>query len=93
MHLHEFIALKFTEEEGTDDMIKGDQSFHQSHIFIKMAKPLLILLMVADSNQPHMDKLRFIVLVVDGCIRMSIPELNDEYYVLPVPYLEDCEYD
>ena len=77
--------LKLRNEEGNVTMIKDDQSFHQRHIFIKMAKLLLILLMVADSNQPHMDKLRFIFLVVDGCIRMSIPELNDEYYVLPVP--------
>ena len=66
--------LKFRNEEGTVTMIKDDQSFHQRHILIKMANPLLILLIVADSNQPHMDKLRFIALVVDGCIRMSIPE-------------------
>ena len=45
-----------------------------------MAKPLLILLGVADSNQPHVDKLQFMVLMVDDHIRMSMPELNDEYY-------------
>ena len=58
-------------------MIKDDKSFHQSHIFIKMAKPLLILLRMAASNQPHMDKLQFMVLMVDDHIRISMPEIND----------------
>ena len=57
-------------------MIKGDQSFHQRHNFIKMAKPLLDLLKMTNSNQPNMDNLRFMVLMVDDNIRMSIPDLN-----------------
>ena len=57
-------------------MIKGDQSFHQRHILIKMTKPILILLSMADSNQPHMNKLRFRVLMVDDHIRMSMSEIN-----------------
>ena len=57
-------------------MIKVDQYFHQSHIFIKTAKPLLVLLRMADSNQPHMEKLRFMVLMVDDHIRMSMSEIN-----------------
>ena len=81
MHLQEFIALKLRKEEGTVAMIKDDQSFHQRHIFIKMAKPLLILLRMADSNQPHMDKLRFMVLMVDDHIRMSLPDINDKDYL------------
>ena len=77
MHLQEFIALNLRKEEGTSTMIKDDQSFHQRHIFIKMAKPLLILLRMAASNQPHMDKLQFMVLMVDDHIRISMPEIND----------------
>ena len=65
-------------------MIKDDKSFHQRHIFIKMAKPLLILLKMADSNQPHMENLWFMAIMVDDHIRMSIPELNNEYYFPPV---------
>ena len=61
-------------------MIKDDKSFHQSHIFIKIENPLLILLRMADSKQPHMDKLRFMVLIVDDQIRMSMSELNNEGY-------------
>ena len=45
-----------------------------------MAEPLLILLTIADSNQPHMNNLSFMVPMVDDHIRMSIPELNDEEY-------------
>ena len=54
-----------------------------------MAKPLLILLRMADSNQPHMDKLRFMVLMFDDHIRMYMYELNDEDYFPPVTELED----
>ena len=73
-------------------MVKGDQSFHQRHIFIKMANPILILLRMADSNHPHVDKLWFMVLMVDDHIRMSMSELNDEDYFLRVTELEDDEY-
>ena len=45
-----------------------------------MAEPLLVLLRMFNSNQPHMDKLRFMVLMVDDHIRMSMPDLNDEDY-------------
>ena len=65
-------------------MIKGDQSFHQRYIFIKMAKILLILLRMADLNQTHIYKLRLVVLIVDDHIRMYMPELNDEDYFPPV---------
>ena len=58
-----------------------------------MAKPLLILLSMDDSNQPHMYKLRFMVLMVYDHIRMSTIELNDEDYFFPVPELEDDEYE
>ena len=84
VHLQDFITLKLRKEEGTVAMIKGDQSFHQRHIFIKITKPLLILLRMADSNQPHMDKLRFMVLMIYYHIRISMSELNDEEYFLPV---------
>ena len=57
-----------------------------------MAKPLLILLRMANSNQPHMDKLWFMVLMVDDHIRMSMPDLTYEYYFLPIPELEEYEY-
>ena len=45
-----------------------------------MENPLLILLRMADSNQPHMDKLRLMVLMVDYHIRMSMSELDGEDY-------------
>ena len=83
--MQEFIALKLRKEEVTFVMIKDDQSFHQRHIFIKMTKPLIIILRMADSNQPNMDKLRFMVLMVDDHIRISMPKLNDEDYFPPVP--------
>ena len=89
MHLQDFIVLQLNKEEGTVSMIKYDQSFHQRHIFIKMANPILILLSMAESNQPHMEKLRFMVLMVNDYIRMSMYELNDEDYFPPVTYLED----
>ena len=50
----------------------------------KMSNPILILLRMADSNQTHMDKIRFMVLMVDDHIKMSMPGINDEYYLLPV---------
>ena len=84
MHLQEFIEMKLRKEEGTIEMIKDDQSFRQRHIFIKMAKPLPILLRMADSNQPHMDKLRFMVLMVDDHISISMSDINDEYNFPPV---------
>ena len=76
-------------EEETVAMMKDYQSFHQSHIFIKMEKPLFILLRMANSNQPHMEKLCFMVLIVDDYIRMSMPDINDEYYFTPVTALEE----
>ena len=57
-----------------------------------MAKPFFILLRMADSNQTHMDKLQFMVLMVDDNIRISMPDLNDEYYFPHVTKLEDSEY-
>ena len=57
-----------------------------------MAKPLLILLRVADSNQPHVDKLQFMVLMVDDHIIISMPDLNYEDYSPPVTELEYYEY-
>ena len=56
-----------------------------------MTKPILILLSMADSNQPHMNKLRFRVLMVDDHIRMYMPYINDEDYFPPVTELEDDE--
>ena len=47
-------------------------------MFIKMEKPLLILMWMADSNHPHTDKFRFMVLMVDDHIRISMSEINDE---------------
>ena len=91
MYLQEFIAFNLRKEEVTVSMIKIDQSFHHRHIFIKMAKPLLILLSMANSTQPQMDKLRFMVLMVDDHIRMSMSELNDEDYFPPAIGLEDDE--
>ena len=70
-------------------MIKYDQQFYQWNILIKTAKPLLILLSMADSNQPHMDKLWFILIVFDDHIMMSMPELNNEGYFITVTELED----
>ena len=61
-------------------MIKNDQYFRQMKILIKKAKHILILLRVADSNQPHMDKLRFMVLMFDDHISIYMPDLNYEYY-------------
>ena len=89
VHLQEFIALKLRKEEGTFSRIKFYQSFHQRHIFIKMETPLLILLRITDSKQPHRDKLRFMVLMANDHIRMSMSELNDKDYFLPVLELED----
>ena len=62
-------------------MIKYYKSFHQRHILIKISKPLLILLRMYDSNQPHMDKLRFMVLMIDYHIRIAMSELNVEFYL------------
>ena len=58
--------------------MKDDQYFHQRQIFTKMANPLLILLMMANSNHPLLDNLRFMVIMVDDNTRMSMPELNDK---------------
>ena len=91
VHLQDFIELKLRKEEGIFAMIKDNQSFHQRQIFIKMSKPLLILMKMADSNQPHKYKLRFMVLMVDDQISISMSELNDEDYFLHVTELEDDE--
>ena len=91
--MQEFITLRLSKKEGTVTMIKDKKYFHQSRTIIKMSKPLLILLRMSDSNQPHMDKLRFMVLVFDDHIRMSMPELNNEDYFLPVKKLEYDEYE
>ena len=56
-----------------------------------MAEPVLIILKMSNSNQPHMDKLWFMVLMVDDHIWMSMPELNDEDYFTPVTEPEDDE--
>ena len=53
-----------------------------------MENSLLIILSMADSKQTHADKLRFMLLMFDDHIRMSIPELNDEDYFSPVTELE-----
>ena len=87
VHLQEFVALKFIKEEGNFSMIKDGQHFHQMHIFIKIAKPLLILLRITNSNQSHMDKIQFILLMFDDHIRMSMSELNNEDYFSPVEEL------
>ena len=84
VHLQYFIALKLMKEGGTDAMIKYDQYFHQMHIFIKIANPLLIILRMVNLNQPHTDKLGFMILMFDYRIRMSMPELNYEDHPLPV---------
>ena len=73
-------------------MIKDDQTLHQMHIFIKMSKHLIIILRMANSNHPQMEKIRIMVLMVDDHIRMSMPEINDEDYLPPVTELEDDEY-
>ena len=80
VHLQEFIALKLRKEEVTVSMIKDNQSFHQSHIFIKMAKLLLIIMRMDNSNQPHIVKLRLLVLMFDYHISMYTPDLNDKEY-------------
>ena len=48
---------------------------------------------MANSNQPHMDNLQYMVLMVDYHTRMSMPEINYEYDYPPVTYLEDDEYE
>ena len=58
-----------------------------------MEKPLLIILRMAESNHPHMDKLQFTVLMVAYQIRMSMPEINNEDYFPPVIELEYDEYE
>ena len=40
-----------------------------------MVKPLLILLVMANSNHPHIHKLRFTVIMVDDHISMSMPQM------------------
>ena len=79
--------MRLRKEERTVAMIKVDQYFHKSHIFIKMEKPLLIILRMADSNQPHMEKLLFMILMVDDNIRMSMSDLNNPEYLPPVTEL------
>ena len=74
-------------------MIKDNQSFHQRHTLIKMEKPLIIILRISDSNQPHMYKLRSMVLMVYDHIMMSMAELNGSYYFFPVTELEYDEYE
>ena len=76
-------------EEGNVATIKEDQTFHQSHIFIKKSNPLLVLLRMTDSKQPHTDKLWFMVLIVDDHIRMFLTEPNDYNYPPSVLELED----
>ena len=77
VHLREFIALNWKKQQGTFAMIKDDKYFHQKNIWIKMAKPILVLLRIADSNHPHMDKLRIMVLMIDDNIRIFMLDLND----------------
>ena len=84
VHLQEFIALKLRKEEGNVAIIKEHKSFHQRQILIKMAKPLLILLRMVNSNQPQIDKIRLMVIMVDYHIRMSMLDLKDEDYFNPV---------
>ena len=92
-HLHDFIELRLRKEEVTVAMIKDDQYFHQRHILIKTTKTFLILLRMAESNQPHMEKLRLMVLMVDDNMRMYMPDINDKYYFPSVTELEDDEYE
>ena len=54
-----------------------------------MENALLIILRISDSNKPHMDNIRFMLLMVDDHIRMYMPEINDEDYLPPVTELED----
>ena len=56
-----------------------------------MARPLLILLSMADSKHHHLDKLRFMVLMVDYYVIMCTSEIKNEEYFLPVTSLEDEE--
>ena len=44
---------------------------------------------MVDSNHTHMEKLWFVVIMVDDRIRMSMPELNYEDHFPPVTELED----
>ena len=74
-------------------MIKYNQYFHQRHIFIKIVKSILIIMSMGNSKQPHMEKLRFMVLIVDDHISISMPKLNDEDCFPPVTELEDDEYE
>ena len=90
MQLQEFISLKLRKEEGTVGMIKDYQYFHKRHIFVEMENSLLIILRMVNSNHPHMYNLRFIVLMVDDHIRMSMSELNDEDYF---PSTIELKYD
>ena len=62
-------------------------------MLIKMAKRFLVIMSMAESNLPHMDKLRFMILMVDDQIRMYVPELNHEYYFPTVTELEDDEHE
>ena len=87
VNLQEFIAFKLRKEEVNVAMIKDNKSFHQRPIFIKMTKLILILLSMANSNYPQMEKLRFMVLTVDDHIRIYMPELNNEDYSSPVTEL------
>ena len=54
-----------------------------------MSNTLLIILRMAESKQPHMDKLQFMVLIIDDHISMSMTDLNDENYSPPVIDLDD----
>ena len=93
VHFQDLIALKLRKEKETSAMIKDNQSFHQRQILIKMENPLLVLLRMADSNQTHMDKLRFMVPMVEYHVRMSMSKLNDEDSFTLVTELEDDEYE
>ena len=88
VHLQELIVLRLSNEEGTAAMIQNYLSFHQSWIWMKMLKPLLFILMMADSNHRHMDKLWFMVLIIYDHVKMSMPDLNNEDYLTPVTDLE-----
>ena len=91
MNLQKFVALKFRKEEGNVATVKDYQSFHKRNIFLKTSNILLIILRMANSNQPHMNNIQFIVLMSDNHIRMSMPDLNVKYYLPPVTNLEDNE--
>ena len=47
---------------------------------------------MVNSNHTHMENIRFMVLMVDDHIRMSMPDIKYEDYLPPVTYLEDDEY-